>query len=174
MSDHLFFIHHAFQFQIHSFVLMSNHYHMLVTAPECNISRGVQHFMQETSRSVGQEAGRINPIWGGRFNRCEIKNHHYFLNAYKYVYRNPVRSQLCAQVEEYPFSTLHGTLGYTPLYIPLVEDVTLFSDPIGTLNWLNHASKTENSEAMRKALRRKIFSLPKIDSRAHPLEYDLL
>lgn len=174
LCDYLYFAHHAFDLKIHSFVLMSNHFHMLVSSPLGNISPAMQYFMKETSRALAIESKRINHIWGARFSRSEITSHHYFLNAYKYVYRNPVRSGMETRVEDYPYSTLNALVGEAKLTIPLVNDFTLFSDIEGTLRWLNTPAPSEFNEAMSRALRRKVFQLPKLDSRSHPLENDLL
>ncbi len=78
------------------------------------------------------------------------------------------------RVEDYPYSTLNALVGEAKLTIPLVNDFTLFSDIEGTLRWLNTPAPSEFNEAMSRALRRKVFQLPKLDSRSHPLENDLL
>ncbi|MGE3975649.1 MAG: hypothetical protein AB7F59_14075, partial [Bdellovibrionales bacterium] len=108
------------------------------------------------------------------FRRTEIRSHHYFLNAYKYNYRNPVKAGIVQNVEEYPYSTLQGLLGQSRLIIPIEQDYTLFSNLEGTLKWLNSPSNPEYDLAIKRGFRRKIFGLPKIDSRPHPLEIDLL
>jgi len=174
MTNHLFFLKYAFYQRIHAFVLMNNHFHLLMSAPNQNISQAMQYFMKETSRSIGKEAGRTNQIWGSRFGRCEITSHHYYLNTYKYIYQNPIRAYITQRVEEYPFSTLYGLLGNGPLYVPLSEDVELFSNVLAHLNWLNQVPSSEKTEAVKKALQKKIFCYPKIDSRLHLLENDLL
>lgn len=35
---------------IHSFILMSNHYHLIASTPDSNISQCMQHFMRECGR----------------------------------------------------------------------------------------------------------------------------
>jgi putative transposase len=174
LCESLFLVNQSYDLQIHSFVLMGNHFHLLVSTPTGSLSHAMKYFMSQTSKILAYEANRINHIWGARFHRCEITNHHYFLNAYKYNYRNPVAANIVQKVEAYPYSTLQGLLGQGHLTIPLIEDVTLFSDVEGTLDWLNTTVTPENTEAVRKALRRKVFKFPKIDSRPHPLEIDLL
>lgn len=174
LSDYLYFVSHSYNLRIHSFVLMLNHFHLLLSSPTGELSRGMQYFLSQTSRQLAKESGRINHIWGSRFYRCEITSHHYFLNAYKYNYRNPVASGTVTRVEDYRFSTLHGLLGQSKLIIPVVEDFTLFSDVEGTLQWLNTPVSMDHQTAVRKALTHKKFQLPRANSRVHPLEFDLL
>lgn len=174
LGEYLYFISHAHELKIHSFLLMPNHFHLIASSPTGSLSQAMQYFMAQSSRALAKEAGRINHIWGSRFYRCEIKSHHYFLNAYKYNYRNPVTAKLTDRVEDYPYSTIHGLLGKSKMIIPVVEDLTLFSGVETTLEWLNTEPKMSHSEAMRKALRRKVFKLPQLNSRPHNLEIDLL
>lgn len=177
MSLYLYFIRHAYEVRIISFVLMSNHFHLLVKAPNGNLAAAMNYFMRETSKQISRQSGSINHIYGGTFGRTLIHNENYFLQAYKYVYRNPVEANLCTKVEEYRYSTLHGILGQRHLLIPIENDFTLFdSDVESTLHWLNQKPKPDNREAVKSALSRQIYRLPKSTegrNRPHPLEVDL-
>jgi putative transposase len=174
MSDQLWFIHYAFNIRIYAFVLMSNHFHLIAHAPGANMSEAMAWFMRETSRSITRAAGRINQTYGGRFFRCLIKTNHYYLNAYKYIYRNPVTAGLSSQVETYAFSSLVGLIGLRSIGFPVVEDFTLFDNFEGTLAWLNRKPSQENLEAVRRALKKSEFKLAQVNHKAHPLEIDLL
>jgi len=176
MSQQLYFIKIAYGVEIISFVLMGNHFHLLIRTPHANLSEAMGWFMREVSRALTKAAHRINQTWGNRHFRCIISSQHYFLHAYKYAYRNPVEAGLCMRVEEYPFSTLSGLLGQNQLLIPLVEDLTLFSDVEGTLNWLNSKPNHEDWESIRCALKKTNFALRKNPNCNLPnhLEFDLL
>jgi REP element-mobilizing transposase RayT len=160
MEDYLHFIHHAFEVRVHAFVLMNNHFHLIATFPAFNLSPAMAYFMRETSRSLQNLSGNQNHVWGSRFYSSAILNHHYYLNAYKYVYQNPVRAAACDRPEEYEFSTLRGLMGRTRLAIPIEEDLTLFSDFEGTLLWLATPACPQDSIAFRKALGKRICKVP--------------
>lgn len=160
MEDYLFALNHFYGIEILTFLLMPNHFHMIALQSQGNLSEGMQFFMKETSRWITKEAGRINQCYGGRFHRSLISYDHYYLLAYKYVYRNPVAAGLCRKVEEYPYSTLSGLLGLRRLIIPVAEDETLNSDVEGTVHWLNQSPKPEHIKAVKSALRRSEFKLP--------------
>lgn len=114
MTRQLYFTNFAFNLRIHSFVLMSNHFHMIVRSPEANLSVAMSYFMRETSREITRRSHRINQTYGSRFHRSLI--------AYKYVFRNPVEAGLCNRVEDYEFSSLKGVLGERWLDVPISED----------------------------------------------------
>jgi len=161
MSDFLAMMSRGFSVRIHSFVLMSNHFHLVATPTENNLSEALLYFMRETSREITRLSGRINQTYGMRNHKTQIFQYHYFMNTYKYVYRNPVRAGICERVEDYPYSTLRGLLGQSRLIIPLEEDTLLFDSVEQTLQWLNQAPESEADKSMRLALRRPIFKFPR-------------
>lgn len=174
MTTNLRFAQHAYNLRVHAFVLMSNHFHLLVTSPEANLSEAMRWFIGSTSLHLGHDCRRINQIFARRFKRSLLNSQHYFLNAYKYVYQNPVRAGLCDAVEQYPYSTLRGLLGLGVLDLPLA-DPALISDVEGVLRWLNERPNAESLHSMRWGLSRKVFQLPKFSQgRINPLDIKLL
>ena len=177
MSDQLYDTTMRYNVKVHAFVLMPNHYHLLISTPEANLSRALNYFTSSTSREINRISGTINQNFGARNYQCLVNSYHYYMNAYKYLYRNPVEAKLCQQVEDYQFSTLHGITGRGHLFIPLLEDTQLF--PIDTqqetLTWMNRAPTAENLKTLRFAFRRREFRLPKIGAnrQPHPLETQL-
>lgn len=143
-SDYLFILKFHFQFEIHSFVLMNNHFHLIVQTPLGNLSEGMNYFLRETSKEISFQSKRINQTFGGPYCWTLLQSHCYFLNTYKYVYRNPVEAGLSKHCEMYPYSTLAGLLGYQKMNIPLAEDTLLFTPQFNptALYWLNAPNKT--------------------------------
>ena len=173
-SDFLHFIHHAESIRIHNFVLMNNHFHLIASTPQANLGRAMGYFMRETSREFGRVSGRINRIYGRPYHASLLNSYHYYLNAYKYVYRNPVDAGLCHRAEEYRFSTLHSLLGQSHTIIPVLEDTLLHGDVERELNWINTSYPEEQiRQTIRKALRRRVFVFPKVRGKPHPMESKL-
>jgi putative transposase len=154
-----------YQLQLLAFVLLDNHYHMLVCTPGANIGECMQYFAREVSKRMGLESGRINRIFGARYQRTLIQNEFYFMNAVKYVFRNPVEAGLCAKVEEYPFSTLQWEIsGRAPL--PLHRAPSYMFDLLPRtlerrLEWFNEPFSSKQREIIRLGLRKQVFSWPK-------------
>ncbi len=165
-EDWLYFCKFAYNMKIHSFVLMSNHFHLLASFPDNNISESMQYFMKQTSNSINDLSKRINQVYGSRYHRTLIEKYHHYMNAYKYVYRNPVEAGICRRAEDYCFSTLHGLSGSSKLHIPVSEDTVLFNDTYdhSILDWINTEPLHVHREQMSAALKRKIFKLSKYSS----------
>lgn len=177
-TDQLFFVKHAYDLKIFSFVLMQNHFHLIVQAPEGNLSTAMAYFLRETSKELTKSSGRINRTWGGRFFRSRLGNYHYLMQTYKYVYQNPIRAGICNFAEQYPYSTLSGLLGFQKLTVPLEPDFILSSEQKleDILKWLNQLPAKEDLEAVRRALLKKDFTLPRCLKKKslNPLELRLL
>jgi len=146
---------------VHSFVLMSNHFHMIASTPDANISQCMHRLMTKTSKRLTRAGNRINETFAGRHYKCILQHPNYYLNAYKYNYRNPVAAGICSAVEDYPYSTLQQVLGFSAPSVPLVEDTTYENDPEGILDWLNKAPDPIKLEALRFGLKRQYFTSKK-------------
>lgn len=165
-----------FEFKIHLFVLMSNHFHLIASTPQSNLSQCMHQFMGNTSRRLAKSGNRINETFAGRYFKGILQHQNYYLNAYKYNYRNPVAAGACEKVEDYPYSSLQSVLGHKEGHFPLVEDTTYLFDPVGTLEWLNETPDPIKLEAVRFGLRKQFFTSKKDSIRNRPIlkEFDLL
>lgn len=171
-SRQLYFVSQAYSLKIHVFVLMENHFHLIASAPQGNLSEAMAFLLREVSREITRSSNRINQTWGGRFFRSRLGTYHYFMHAYKYVYRNPVEANLCKKVEEYKYSTLNGLLGFDHLLIPMAEDPLLFENVKSTLSWLNTAPLLADRLHIKTALKKAEFCLPKPRKNSeNPLEW---
>lgn len=157
---------------IHSFLLMSNHFHLIASTPQANISECTHRFIGRTSRQLTREGNRINQTFAGRHFKCILLTQNSYLNAYKYNYRNPVTAGICKRVEDYPYSTLRGLLNTSELKVPLREDFTFSADSSGTLAWLNTAPDPSKLEGVRWGLKRQYFKTKKSRKNGRPLIED--
>ena len=95
-----------FDVQIHAYVLMSNHFHLLVT-PQTD--DGLPHLMQAVGRSYVRYFNgaqkRSGTLWEGRYKSTLIQTDRYLLACMAYIDLNPVRAGLLAQAGDYPWSS---------------------------------------------------------------------
>lgn len=149
-----------FKINPHAFVLMNNHFHMLVTTPKANIGEFLRYFLTESSRHIRKQSGRINHIYGGRNHKSLILEPHYYAHCLKYVLRNPIRAGLSNKVESYAYSTAYQKPSkMKDLICEVSKDFSelLPSCRMERLHWLNQPTPTEIDELCRKALRRTEF-----------------
>lgn len=170
MSEKLLKTQLMYHLQVHSFVLMQNHLHMIASAPEMNLSFAMSYFLRESSRNLLKATDRINCTFNKRYFRSSLNSPHSFPIAYKYVYRNPVEAGICKRVEEYPYSTLNGILGFSRLRIKLEPDHLLHDGKMEiNLAWLNTNPEDHLKFDVRQALKKETFILPRYKGKIHPL-----
>jgi putative transposase len=100
---------HKHQCDIHAYVLMTNHVHLLVTP---HIENGIGKMMQMIGRYYVQYFNytykRTGTLWEGRYKATLIDSEHYLLTCMRYIEMNPVRAQNMAQhPADYAWSSYH-------------------------------------------------------------------
>lgn len=144
--------HAAHPVEVVSFVLMSNHYHLLLYTPKGNLDLFMYEFNKRPAQSIQRESKNINQVFGGRYKWNLIESKQYFSNCYRYVFQNPVRAGLVYRCEEYRYSTLACTLGKSEFSIPLYDKFG-FKDEYA-LSWLNERLGENEVRGLKRRLRR--------------------
>jgi putative transposase len=94
--------------QVHAYVLMSNHLHLLLTPLQ---NESLPKMMQAVGRTYvlyfNKRHGRSGTLWEGRYRSALIQTERYFLACMAYIDLNPVRAGMVAQAADYLWSS-HG------------------------------------------------------------------
>jgi REP element-mobilizing transposase RayT len=81
-----------FGIRMHAYVLMGNHYHLLVQTPHANLSRAMQWLNVSYGVWFNRRHGRVGPLFQGRFEAVPIDGEgSWALQASIYLHLNPVR-----------------------------------------------------------------------------------
>ncbi|MDX1491932.1 MAG: transposase [Pseudohongiellaceae bacterium] len=98
---------------IHSFVLMSNHVHLLATpADATGISLMMQALGRYYVRYFNSCYERTGTLWEGRFKACLVDSENYLLTVSRYIELNPVRAHMVEEPADYQWSSFrHNALG---------------------------------------------------------------
>jgi len=91
---------------VHSYVLMTNHIHLLLTPKESHgVSRLIQSLGSYYVRYINQTYNRSGTLWEGRYKSTLIDSNNYFLTVSRYIELNPVRAQMVEHPKDYPWSS---------------------------------------------------------------------
>ena len=102
------------RWRLHAFVLMGNHYHLLVETPEPNLSVGMRQVNGLYGQGFNRAHGRTGHLFQGRFKGILVQRDTHLLEVCRYVVLNPVRASLAASAEEWPWSSYPYTVGTKP------------------------------------------------------------
>jgi len=76
---------------VHAYVLMDNHYHLMVETPAANLSQAMQWVNVSYSVWFNRRRGRVGPVFQGRFKAVVVEAEAYAVELSRYVHLNPVR-----------------------------------------------------------------------------------
>jgi putative transposase len=105
---------------LYVYVLMPNHFHLMVRTAEGNLSEFMRHFNISYTMAFNHRHGRVGHLYQGRYKAFLVDSDSYLLELSRYVHSNPVRGGRFkdATIEEkwkylrgYSRGSLQGYLG---------------------------------------------------------------
>ncbi len=108
-----------YQVDCHAYVLMSNHFHLLVCTPKGNLCEYMRHFNISYTAAFNRRHGRVGHLYQGRYKAILVDQDGYLLELSRYVQLNPIRiksyrgsavGERIRYLEGYRWSSLPGYL----------------------------------------------------------------
>jgi len=92
--------------EIHAYVLMTNHVHLLVTPEnEDGLAKLMRYLGSRYVQYVNFVYRRSGTLWEGRFKSSMVDAESYLLRCYRYIELNPVRANMVERPEDYRWSS---------------------------------------------------------------------
>jgi len=99
------------RFELHAFVIMPDHLHLLITpAPDVSLEKALQFIKGGFSFRLKSK----RDVWERGFNEVQIRTIEKLEACRRYVEANPVRARLTESASTYAFSSAHWTAGVDP------------------------------------------------------------
>jgi putative transposase len=117
-----------FGWSLGAYVLMTNHFHLLIQTPEPTLSRGMQWLNTTYVTWFNLRHHRSGHLFQGRFHSFLIEKASYFTEVLRYVVLNPVRAKMVATPEAYRWSSYRATAGLedAPDWLDTEEALAVF------------------------------------------------
>jgi len=100
-----------FSIRIHTYCLMTNHYHLLVETPEANLSQAIQWINVSYAIYFNIKRQRRGHLFQGRFKSLLVDADEYLKHLSRYIHLNPVRAKMVESASEYPWSSYSFFIG---------------------------------------------------------------
>lgn len=105
--------------KLHAYVLMQDHFHMLVETPLGNLADFMRHFNITYTSYFNRQHKRVGHLYQGRYKGILVQKDAYLALVSRYIHLNPVRVEAMASLAaaekfrylcQYPWSSLPGYL----------------------------------------------------------------
>ena len=99
-----------YSFYLYAFVLMGNHYHLLLETTQPNLARIMHYINSAYTTYYNLKRNKCGHLFQGRYKSILVDKDSYLLELTRYIHLNPVRAKLVTKPEAYKWSSYHGYL----------------------------------------------------------------
>lgn len=110
---------------VHAYVLMDNHYHLMVETPQSNLSRGMRQLNGVYTQRFNSLHGSGGRVFQGRFKAILVERNSHMLDLCRHIVLNPLRVKAVKSISRYRWSSYRATAGEAPLPAWLSTNWTL-------------------------------------------------
>jgi len=118
-----------FNWCIHAYCLMGNHYHLLIETPDGNLAQGMRQFNGVYTQRFNRLHARVGHVFQGRYKAILVQKDSYLLELARYIVLNPVRAGMVRSAKDWPWSSYRATAGFveSPRWLEIDWILSAFS-----------------------------------------------
>ena len=90
---------------IHTYVLMTNHYHILLETKQNNLSKAIQFLNDKYAKYYNKKYKRVGHLWQGRYKSYALYDDAHFWIVAKYIERNPIKANMVNDINQYNYQS---------------------------------------------------------------------
>jgi putative transposase len=98
-----------FNWVVHAYCLMTNHYHLLVETVDGNLSRGMRQLNGQYTQSFNRRHRMIGHLFQGRYKAIVVQKETYLLELSRYVVLTPIRAGMVRRLEDWSWSSYRAS-----------------------------------------------------------------
>ena len=104
-------VYERYNWLIHAYCLMDNHYHLLIETPDANLSSGMRQLNGVYTQRFNSKHKRVGHVFQGRYKAILVDKDSYLLELSRYIVLNPVRAKIVRTAKDWPWSSYRATVG---------------------------------------------------------------
>ena len=105
----------TFEWPLHAWCVMPNHFHLLAETPHANLGRGMLVLNGSYARRYNARFDRVGHVFQTPYRSKLVMTDEHFMEAMRYIANNPVRAKLCERAGDWPWSSYNATAGRSPV-----------------------------------------------------------
>lgn len=99
-----------FDFLVHAYCLMPNHFHLLIETRDANLSDAMKRLLGVYTMRYNRKHKRSGHLFQGRYKALLVDKDNYFLQLSRYIHLNPLKAGLVKDPQDYPYSSFRHFL----------------------------------------------------------------
>ena len=103
-----------FNWVVHAFCQMGNHYHLVVETVDGQLARGMRHLNGQYTQWFNRRHGVGGHLFQGRYHAILVQRDSYLLELARYVVLNPIRAGMVKTLDDWRWSSCLMTSGRLP------------------------------------------------------------
>jgi len=131
-----------FEVDIFAYVLMNNHYHLLIRTNQQNLSKSMQWLGTTYTRRFNLKHSRSGHLFQGRFKSILVQNDAYLMQLSCYIHRNPLQAGLVNRLADYRWSS-YRTYAYKASHISWLNTDLILSQFNGKDSYKAYREKVQ-------------------------------
>jgi REP element-mobilizing transposase RayT len=100
-----------FDLRLHAYVLMANHYHLLIETRRAGLNRALRYLNGVYTQAFNRRHNRVGHLFQGRYKAILVEKESYLLELSRYIHLNPWRLKESMDPVKYPWSSLGSYVG---------------------------------------------------------------
>ena len=112
-----------YRFILHAYVIMGNHYHLIIETPEGNLSRIMHYINSSYTTYTNVKRKRNGHLFQGRYRAIIVDKDSYLLELSRYLHLNPVRAKMAQHPGEYLQSSYRAYVSNGPTAVVSTDTI---------------------------------------------------
>jgi len=104
----------TFEWILHSWCVLPNHFHLLVETPRANLGRGMMVLNGSYARRYNAKFDRVGHVFQTPYRSKLVETDEHFMEAVRYIANNPVRAKLCERAADWRWGSYRSIVGLDP------------------------------------------------------------
>ena len=147
---------------VHAYCLMDNHYHLLIETPDGNLSKGMRQLNGVYTQITNRYHGKVGHVFQGRYKAILVQKENYLLELARYIVLNPVRARMVRSANDWPWSSYHRTSGSMKTndhWITTERLLSTFSQELGEaqMDYQTFVAQGKNQPSPWESLQNQVF-----------------
>jgi putative transposase len=109
--------------RIAAYVLMPNHFHLLLQPLTDGVSAAMQRFSISYTKAINKRHGRVGTLFQGAFRAKPVDEEIYLVHLSRYLHLNPIRARIETHPRDWEFSSYREYCGLRAGTLPDLEPI---------------------------------------------------